>query len=318
MKILIIKTSSLGDIIHSFPAIEDIKKKFPNCKIDYLVDNTFLRTARLNKNIDNFLTISHREKMNKSIFLRINDLDKELNSIFKNRYYDQIIDLQGLIRTQILGARIRKITGSKQFNGYDFKSAREALFVFLYDKKIGVSKNLHAVKRMKNLVASCLDFPPEKDINFGHEINHLKRENKVVFIHGSSKKSKEYPTENWKKIARYLKNYMVDICIPVNDNEQRIFFNEINKLNNKAYKLETEDLEKIKNELAKCSFFIGVDTGFTHICSSFGMSGIFLLAKTDPIKAGPIFNHQKVIRQKSMDKIDPEEIILFLKEENFD
>ena len=152
MKILIIKTSSLGDIIHSFPAIEDIKKNYPESRVDFLVDGTFLSTAKLNQSIDNFFSISLRETKNQSFVKRLNNLNEEINALFKNITYDFVIDFQGLMRTQIIGSKIKKISSSKNFMGYNFRSAKEGLLTFLYDKGINVNKEEHAVMRMKKLM----------------------------------------------------------------------------------------------------------------------------------------------------------------------
>ena len=113
MKILIIKTSSLGDIIHSFPAIEDIKKNYPESRVDFLVDSTFLSTAKLNQSIDNFFSISLRETKNQSFVKRLKNLNEEINASFKNITYDFVIDFQGLMRTQIIGSKIKKFPAPK-------------------------------------------------------------------------------------------------------------------------------------------------------------------------------------------------------------
>ena len=96
------------------------------------------------------------------------------------------------------------------------------------------------------------------------------------------------------------------------------YFKEINKINSRAFKLETDNFHKIKEEFNKCSFFIGVDTGLTHICAGLGLSGIFLFGPTDPSKVGPVFDHQRVIKKSEMTEINPSLIIEMLKEESFD
>ena len=170
MKILIIKTSSLGDIIHSFPAIEDIKKNYPESRVDFLVDRTFLSTAKLNQSIDNFFSISLRETKNQSFVKRLKNLNEEINASFENITYDFVIDFQGLMRTQIIGSKIKKISSSKNFIGYSFKSAKEGLLTFLYDKGINITKDEHAVIRMKKLAAESLNYELNKD----HDISILE------------------------------------------------------------------------------------------------------------------------------------------------
>ena len=318
MKILIIKTSSLGDIIHSFPAIEDIKKNYPESRVDFLVDGTFLSTAKLNQSIDNFFSISLRETKNQSFVKRLNNLNEEINALFKNITYDFVIDFQGLMRTQIIGSKIKKISSSKNFMGYNFRSAKEGLLTFLYDKGINVNKEEHAVMRMKKLAAESLNYGLDKEYDYGFKHEGSDKKNKIIFIHGSSKRNKEYPLDYWKKLAYHLKNFNIDICIPVHGENQLNYFNEIRKTNSRAFKLETDNFDEIKEEFDKCSFFIGVDTGLTHICAGLGLSGIFLFGPTDPSKVGPVFEHQKVIKKSEMTEIYPSLIIEMLKEESFE
>ena len=318
MKILIIKTSSLGDIVHSFPAIEDIKKNYPESRVDFLVDNTFLSTAKLNNSIDHFFPISLRETNNQSFIKRLKNLNDEISASFKNITYDFVIDFQGLIRTQIIGSKIKKISSSKNFIGYDFRSAKEGLFTFLYDRTINVTKNEHAVMRMKKLAAKCLNYELNKEHDYGFKQEELDKKNKIIFVHGSSKRSKEYPLNYWKKLAVHFNNLNFDICVPVHGKKQLNFFKEIKKINSRAFKLETDNFHEIKEEFVECSFFIGVDTGLTHICAGLGLSGIFLFGPTDPSKVGPVFDHQRVIKKSEMTEINPSLIIEMLKEESFE
>lgn len=318
MRILIIKTSSLGDIIHSFPAIEDIKKNYPESRVDFLVDSTFLNTAKLNKSIDHFFPISLREKKNQSLLKSLKNLNDEINASFKNIAYDFVIDFQGLMRTQIIGSKIKKISNAKNFIGYEFGSAKEGLLTFLYDKRINVTKDEHAVMRMKKLAAESLNYELNKEHDYGFKQEGLDKKNKIIFVHGSSRRNKEYPLDYWKILADHLKNFNLDICVPVHGENQLNFFKEINKINSRAFKLETDNFHEIKEEFVKCSFFIGVDTGLTHICAGLGLSGIFLFGPTDPSKVGPVFNHQRVIKKSEMTEINPSLIIEMLKEESFE
>ncbi len=318
MKILIIKTSSLGDIIHSFPAIEDIKKNYPESRVDFLVDGTFLSTAKLNKSIDNFFSISLRETKKQSFVKRLKNLNEEINESFKNITYDFVIDFQGLMRTQIIGSKIKKISSSKNFTGYNFRSAKEGLLTFLYDRGINVTKNEHAVMRIKKLAAESLNYELNKEHDYGFRQKGLDRKNKIIFVHGSSRKNKEYPLDYWKKLADHLNNFNLDICVPVHGENQLNYFKEINKINSRAFKLETDNFHEIKEEFDKCSFFIGVDTGLTHICAGLGLSGIFLFGPTDPSKVGPVFDHQRAIKKSEMTEINPSLIIEMLKEESFE
>ena len=248
---------------------------------------------------------------------RLKNLNEEINASFKNFTYDFVIDFQGLMRTQIIGSKIKKISSSKNFIGYSFKSAKEGLLTFLYDKGINITKDEHAVMRMKKLAAESLNYELNKEHDYGFKKEGLDKKNKIIFVHGSSRRNKEYPLDYWKKLADHLNHFNLDICIPVHGENQLNYFKEINKINSRAFKLETDNFHLIKEEFDECSFFIGVDTGLTHICAGLGLSGIFLFGPTDPSKVGPIFDHQRVIKKSEMTEINPSLIIEMLKEESF-
>ena len=202
--------------------------------------------------------------------------------------------------------------------GYNFRSAKEGLLTFLYDERINITKDEHAVMRMKKLAAESLNYELNNEYEYGFKQEGSDKKNKIIFVHGSSKRNKEYPLDYWKELADHFNNFNIDICIPVYGVNQLNYFKEINKINSRAFKLETNNFHKIKEEFDKCSFFIGVDTGLTHICAGLGLSGIFLFGPTDPSKVGPVFDHQRVIKKSRMTEINPSLIIEMLKEENFD
>ncbi|MBT24352.1 MAG: hypothetical protein CMD60_02610, partial [Gammaproteobacteria bacterium] len=189
---------------------------------------------------------------------------------------------------------------------------------FLYDKGINITKDEHAVMRMKKLAAESLNYELNKEHDYGFKQETLDKKNKIIFVHGSSRRNKEYPLDYWKKLADHLNDFNLDICIPVHGENQLNYFKEINKINSRAFMLETDNFHEIKEEFDKCSFFIGVDTGLTHICAGLGLSGIFLFGPTDPSKVGPVFDHQRVIKKSEMTEINPSLIIEMLKEESFE
>ena len=227
MKILIIKTSSLGDIIHSFPAIEDIKKNYPESRVDFLVDSTFLSTAKLNQSIDNFFSISLRETKNQSFVKRLKNLNEEINASFKNITYDFVIDFQGLMRTQIIGSKIKKISSSKNFIGYNFKSAKEGLLTFLYDKGINITKDEHAVMRMKKLAAESLNYESNKEHDYGFKQEGLDKKNKIAEVSinlNPSLRGRNYGYQLLSmSIKKFLKNHKIDLIAKIKETNEYLF-----------------------------------------------------------------------------------------------
>jgi heptosyltransferase-1 len=159
-KILIIRLSSLGDIIHVYPMIYDIKQHIKNCQIDWLVDNSFYELVKCNYMIDNVIAIPLRSwKKNKlSIISEFKVWKKNLPI----EQYDYIIDVQGLIKSAFL---------TKFFNGptygYGFSTAKEKLACLFYQNKINI-KNNFIVTKHRLLAAQIFGYNIDVNkVNFG-------------------------------------------------------------------------------------------------------------------------------------------------------
>ena len=142
IKILIIRLSSIGDIIHTFPMVFDIKNNVKNCTIDWLVDESFIDIVKLNCNVDNVIGIPIRKlKTNKfNIVSSVMNWRKSIKSV----EYDYIIDSQGLIKSALVSKFFRG-----DVYGFDKNSIREKLACIFYKFKISVNNTL-AINKIGN------------------------------------------------------------------------------------------------------------------------------------------------------------------------
>ena len=160
-KILIIRLSSLGDIVHTYPMLYDIKNHFGECQVDWLVDESFVDLVKLNHQVDNVIAIPLRSwKKNKLGF--ISNLKTWKNGI-KHLKYDYIIDSQGLVKSALLA---KCFTG--KIYGYGKGSIREKLASYLYNEKVETGKELLALTKNRVLAAKVFHYEIEQDTpNFG-------------------------------------------------------------------------------------------------------------------------------------------------------
>src|SRR5947208_3610537 len=104
MNILIVRLSSLGDIIHTYPMLYDIKTNIPNCNVDWLVDDEFVELVKLHPLVNNVVSIPLRKWAKNKFTLLKNFITwkKKLKLEYKNNHYDYILDSQGLLKSAIL------------------------------------------------------------------------------------------------------------------------------------------------------------------------------------------------------------------------
>ena len=161
--------SSLGDVIHTLPAISDIKTAYPNAEITWLVEPSFAEVIQWHPGVNNIIQIPLRNlKKNKNKFCSYKKIFNAIHQV-KSQYYDIIIDAQGLLKSAVIGS----FAHGKKY-GYCHKSAKEPISSSLYHKTFTISKNLHAVERTKLLCSKILSYNNNSATNYGIITKNVK------------------------------------------------------------------------------------------------------------------------------------------------
>jgi heptosyltransferase-1 len=160
--ILIIKTSSLGDVVHQMPAITDAARALPGLRMSWVVEEAFAPLARLHPSVSEVIPVATRRwrshLASRATWREIGDFNTHL----REPEFDKVIDTQGLIRSAIIA---RLAQGER--HGYDAQSIREPLASRFYDVRHSVSRLLHAVARNRALTALSLGYQPVDEIDYG-------------------------------------------------------------------------------------------------------------------------------------------------------
>ncbi len=295
MRILIIKMSSIGDIIHTFPAIMDAKRYIKDLKIDWVVDESFIEIPKLqqhnqNQAIDRIISIPLRKIKRNIFFELINYKFKNFINELKQEQYDLVIDAQGLIKSAI----IAKFANTKQVVGFDVKSCREPFASFFYHSKIQVDRKLHAILRTRQLFAKSLNYNFE-DIDYGLEqkffpklINLIEKniEQYVVFLHGTTWETKHWSLEYWQKLSLLISDQNMPIVIMTNNSNEAQFAEQLVGKNNTIIVLSQLSIFQVACILANASAVVAVDTGFAHLSGAFGVPIVGIYGATCIVKSG--------------------------------
>jgi heptosyltransferase-1 len=259
----VIKLSSMGDIIHSLITLPKL-----NEKIDFIVDSSFKEIVENNPYINNIIDIPLRKAKREK---------KEFFKIYKNlrKYkFDEVYDLQGLLKSAIVGKIISK-------NLIGFKNPREKIASFFYNKKV-LSNKKYAVERYLELFGFedkefLINHPKllfYKDRNFSFLSNTRKN---IVFIIGASWECKKAPLSVWKKLANYLVNE--NIIIPVATDDEERDAKQISEINPDV-KIVRLNLNDLKALIDKSDLLIGNDTGPSFIAWANNINNIILYGCT--------------------------------------
>ena len=286
VRILIIKTSSLGDIVHCLPVINDIKYFVPESSIDWLVEECFADVPRLHPGVDSVITISLRTwKKNlrkKSTWI---GLYKSIKAIREN-HYDIIIDFQGLLKSAFFTLFTRG-----DIHGFDKTSIREGAASYFYKFTHTVSKQIHAVVRNRELASKCFQYELlDQSAHFGLEIHNINNfnlsERYVVLIHGSSKKSKQWPKEHWLKVIQFFNVLGLRVLLPWGNLEEYHFSKALRKASTNSLVLPKMNISDLANVISGAKCIIGVDSGLTHLGNALGIPTIGLYMDSNPYLTG--------------------------------
>lgn len=309
MRILMIKMSSLGDIIHSLPAITDAQKNDPDIKIDWVVEPAFAEIPRFHPAVKNIIQAPLR-KWRKNIFQTLKNAELEaFHTLLNQEKHDAVIDAQGLIKSGVV-AWFSK--GTRY--GYDRNSIREPLASFFYNKSFDISWELHAIPRIRKLLALSLGYPlPTSTPDYGLDKNQFTktRDNYCVFLHGTAREDKCWPETHWAKLIQLFQQKKPDvkILLPWGNTEEQLRAERLAKNQSNVEVLPKSTLTELAGLLLHSKYNIAVDTGLGHLSAALDAPTLSLYGPTDPKLIGTVGKNQIHLKRDSMEAIQAEIII---------
>ena len=161
-RILFVKTSSLGDIVHNCPAVSDAARHLPEAVIDWVVEDAFAEVAALHASVRRVIPVALRRWRAAPLARATWSEAAAFRAALRSERYDVIVDSQGLIKSALVSALAR---GCR--HGLDRASAREPLAARFYNVVHPVPTGLHAVDRNRRLAAAALGYTPDAACEYG-------------------------------------------------------------------------------------------------------------------------------------------------------
>jgi heptosyltransferase I len=293
MNILLIKTSSLGDVIHNLPVVNDLLKHHPNASIDWVVEESFADIPKLHPHVNQVYTVAFRRWRRQLFKLRTwQEIKKAVGAISRKKY-DLVIDTQGLIKSGILCALAK---GTK--HGYDKRSIREPLASCFYQKKHGISYQQHAVTRNRALVALSLGYDlPTDPPDYGIQAQTLNDSNAsknglslpsryAVALHGTSRDSKLWPQTEWIDLGRLLTKQGFTLVLPWSNQAEFERATHIASNLSQALVLPKLSIAQLAGVIQNAKIAIGVDTGLSHLAAALNVPTVAIYTDTNPALTG--------------------------------
>ena len=310
-KILLVKLSSLGDVVHTLPVVQDIHAALPDAQIDWVVEKSFAPLLARCAGLRRVIPCEIR-RWRKSPLAALTRAEwSAFKAQLRQESYDAVIDLQGLTKSALV-ARLARLAspGGKRYalaNQTD-GSGYEAPTRWVADVAIRVEPRTSAVQRSRQLAAQALGYSLRPDPDFGFKALQAQKstgkyapENRanqtgqgwVAFVHGTSRADKEWPLDHWIELGRRLVAAGYQLALPHGSAKElatsRTIAEALNEPGSPAVATVWPllSLDALTDELARCAGVIGVDSGVSHIAVALDLPHVQIYNFDTAWRTGP-------------------------------
>jgi heptosyltransferase-1 len=281
-RILIVKVTSLGDIVETLPVVTDLRRAFPSAKIDWAADAAFADIIRWNPGVDRVLSAPLR-KFKKA--RNWNDLKEIAASIGELRAekYDVIVDIHGVYKSAIIAF----IARGKRRYGYLNKDLGERGAAFAYNARFGPRPDTDAWRGMRVSVADALGYQFDETPDYNVQLPALSRSLDIprgapiaMLFHATSADVKKWPKEHWGEVGRWLTARGYTIALPWGTERECGEAQGIAAIVPGAIVLPKLTVEECAHWIEASELVVGTDTGLVHLAHALQRRTVMLFAAT--------------------------------------
>lgn len=298
MHVLIVKTSSMGDVLHTLPALTDAMQAIPGIRFDWVVEENFAQIPAWHPAVDKVLPVAIRRWRKHWFGSQQREERVHFKRNLQSRQYDVVIDAQGLIKSAALVTRLAK--GVK--HGQDSRSAREPFASWWYDQRHEIDRQQHAVERTRELFAKSLGYAkPQTQGDYAIAAHFLRdvphnAAPYLVFLHATTRDNKHWPESHWRELIDLLRASGLKIKLPWGAEHEHQRAQRLAEGFDYVEVLPKLTLEAVARELAGARAVVSVDTGLSHLTAALDRPNITLYGPTDPGLIGGYGQNQHAVK----------------------
>jgi heptosyltransferase I len=287
MRILIVRTSALGDVIHALPVLTALRRNLPEAKIGWVVEESMAPLLQGHPDLDELLVVRLRHWRRSLGVQNLRELRSFLSSL--DRFApDAVLDLMGNHKAGLISA----LTLADRRIGFARAFRREPSSAIWISQPV-VPRGIHAVDRMLS-VLDALGLPPEP-ADFGPEKLFRGTQPEIaagelfVLLHpGAGWANKRYPPAWWGEAARRLHaSTGVPTWVAVAPGEEELAAGVQTAGGEAVRTVPAPDLPTLAALLRRARLMLGGDSGPTHLAHTLGTPVLMVMGPTDPERSGP-------------------------------
>ncbi len=285
-RVLFVKLSSLGDVIHHFPAVTDLARERPDARVAWAVEEAYAELVRLHPGVQEVIPVGlrglRRDILSGARWRRLGDSRR----LLARGGWDYVIDSQGLLKSALVTRAARGISF-----GMDRASARERMAARFYDVKLPVARERHAVERNRDLVAQVFGYRTDAPADYGLHApgappSWAPQGRYAVLLHAASRDDKRWSDASWSALGQRLSQGGYACVLPGGSDAERAQAARIAATIPGAVAAPAARLGEIAALLAHAGLVAGVDTGLTHLSVALGRPTVGIYCATRPELTG--------------------------------
>ena len=293
-RILIVKTSSMGDVVHALPVVSDIARARPATHIDWAVEESFAAIPQLHPRVACVVPIALRRWRARPLAAATWSELRAARARLRAAHYDVVIDCQGLLKSAWVASWTRA-----RVVGPDRSSARERWAAYAYARRVAVPTTLHAIERNRLLAGAALDYLVQGKPEFGACAPALVAPELVdivaagpiaVLLTNASRASKLWPAPHWRAVEAVLAARGLRSVLVWGSAAEESATHERAHGMREARVIARTGLPQLAALLARARIVVGLDTGLTHLAAALGTATVGIFCDYDPGLVGIIGN----------------------------
>ncbi|MBL1320470.1 MAG: lipopolysaccharide heptosyltransferase I [Methylophaga sp.] len=299
MKVLIIKLTSMGDLMHALPAITDAARAIPNIEFDWVVDQTFADVPLWHPNVKRVIKTAHRQWRKEPISAwkdgRLPNFYKQLNE----QDYDVVIDLQSNLKSAVVSWLHKG-----KVHGLDKNCVRETPAHWAYKYRYTVNIKQHSIEKIRELMAQVLKYNlPDTPADYGVDLSEYELpkldfelpDKYLLFVHNASWITKLWPLSSWQLLVDKAVTQDYSVLLPCGNDEEFQRAQQIASVSPKAYALPRLSLNEMATITHKAAGAVCSDTGLAHLAAVVGLPTVTIYGATDTKLIGTYGQNQQHI-----------------------
>lgn len=289
--VLVVKTSSMGDVIHTLPAITDARNALPGITFDWVVEEAFKDIPASHPAVNEVIPVAMRRWRRNIVAALVSEEFRQFRVALRRNRYDLVIDAQGLLKSVL----ITRLSGARSV-GLSWQSAREPLCSLFYHQKVTASHNQHAVEKVRLLFAEALEYKVPQDLGhygisgelrpLGEGLEKYSHTKQIVLIHGTTWESKQWPLEYWQQLAQQVIDGGYRVLLPWGDEKEKQKAELIAERKPDVIVLPKLKIRELMGIMAAIEGVVSGDTGLGHLAIACGAPTLAIYGPTDPRLSG--------------------------------